>query len=87
MAGSLLTAVGLPDLISTNLADYEQRAVQIGQSPARAASYKRYLREQGRASALFDIPATVRAMEAEFERLAVAERQAQAERLKATRGS
>ena len=74
MAGSLLTAVGLPDLITTSLAEYEQRAVQIGQNPARAASYKRYLREQGRSSALFDIPATVRAMEAEFERLAVDER-------------
>ena len=82
MAGSLLTAVGLPDLITTSLAEYEQRAVQIGHSRARAASYKRYLREQGRSSPLFDIPATVRAMEAEFERLASAERQAQAARLK-----
>ncbi len=87
MAGSLLTAVGLPDLITTSLAEYEQRAVQIGQSPARAASYKRYLRDHGRSSALFDIPATVRAMEAEFERLAIAERQVQAERLKAARVS
>ena len=74
MAGSLLSAVGLPDLITYSLADYEQRAVQIGQHPARAASYKRFLHEQGRASALFDIPATVRAMEGEFERLALAAR-------------
>jgi predicted O-linked N-acetylglucosamine transferase (SPINDLY family) len=79
MAGSLLTAVGLPDLITNSLPEYEQRAVQIGQNPQRAASYKRYLRDQGRASALFDIPATVRAMEAEFERLA------EAQRLKASR--
>lgn len=87
MAGSLLSAVGLPDLITTSLAEYEQRAVQIGQNPARAASYKRFLREQGRSSVLFDIPATVRAMEVEFERLASAERQRQAERLKAARVS
>lgn len=71
MAGSLLTAVGLPDLITTTLDEYEQRAVQIGNQPARAASYKRYLAEHGRSSPLFDIPATVRDIEREFERLAL----------------
>ncbi|MBB5206474.1 putative O-linked N-acetylglucosamine transferase (SPINDLY family) [Inhella inkyongensis] len=70
MCGSLLTAVGLPDLITENLADYERLAVQIGRNPARAASYKRYLREQGRSSALFDIPAIVRDIERQFAHLA-----------------
>ncbi|HEV6964850.1 tetratricopeptide repeat protein [Roseateles sp.] len=74
MAGSLLTAVGLPDLITTSLEEYEQRAVQLGNQPARIASYKRYLAEHGRASPLFDIPATVRDIEREFERLALAAR-------------
>jgi predicted O-linked N-acetylglucosamine transferase (SPINDLY family) len=74
MAGSLLTAVGLPDLITTSIEEYEQRAVQIGRQPARAASYKRYLAEHGRSSPLFDIPATVRDIEREFERLALAAR-------------
>jgi predicted O-linked N-acetylglucosamine transferase (SPINDLY family) len=74
MAGSLLTAVGLPDLITTTIDEYEQRAVQIGSQPARAASYKRYLAEHGRSSPLFDIPAIVRDIEREFERLALAER-------------
>lgn len=71
MAGSLLTAVGLPDLITTTIEEYEQRAVQIGNQPARTASYKRYLAEHGRSSPLFDIPAIVRDLEREFERLAV----------------
>jgi len=75
MAGSLLSAVGLPDLITFSLAEYEQRAIQIGSNPARAASYKRYLREQGRDSHLFDMPATVRSIEDEFERLALEYRQ------------
>jgi len=75
MAGSLLNAVGLPDLITFSLAEYEERAVQIGQNPGRAVSYKRYLREQGRQSALFDIPALVRNLEGEFEQLALARRQ------------
>ena len=74
MAGSLLSAVGLPDLITFSLAEYEARAVQLGQNPARTASYKRYLHEQGRGSALFDMPAVVRDLEQEFERMALTQR-------------
>jgi len=70
MCGSLLSAVGLPDLITETLADYERLAVQIGRHPARAASYKRYLAEQGRRSPLFDIPAIVRDLERQFAHLA-----------------
>lgn len=78
MCGSLLTAVGLPDLITESLADYERLAVQIGRNPARAASYQRYLREQGRASRLFDIPAIVRDLERQFAHLAAQARAGQA---------
>ena len=75
MAGSLLTAVGLPDLITETLADYEKMAITIGRQPARAASYKRYLADEGRRSALFDLPLLVRDIEAQFERLALAARE------------
>ena len=71
MAASLLTAVGLPELIADNLAEYEKLAVAIGRQPRRAVSYKRYLAEHGRASPLFDVPQVVRDIEAEFERLAL----------------
>ncbi|MBI5258684.1 MAG: tetratricopeptide repeat protein [Burkholderiales bacterium] len=74
MAGSLLTAVGLPDLVTETLADYEKLAITLGRQPARVASYKRYLAEQGRSSPLFDLPQLVRDIEAEFERLALAHR-------------
>jgi predicted O-linked N-acetylglucosamine transferase (SPINDLY family) len=74
MAGSLLTAVGLPDLITTTLQDYEKLAVTLGQQPGRVASYKRYLAAEGRQSPLFDIPSIVRSIEDEFERLALASR-------------
>jgi predicted O-linked N-acetylglucosamine transferase (SPINDLY family) len=70
MAGSLLNAIGLPDLVTENLADYEKLAVTLGRNPARVASYKRYLAEHGRASPLFDMPQVVRDIEAAFERLA-----------------
>ncbi len=71
MAGSLLTAVGLPDLITDNLADYEKLAITLGRNPARVASYKRYLVEEGRRSPLFDLPQLVRDIEQAFERLAL----------------
>jgi predicted O-linked N-acetylglucosamine transferase (SPINDLY family) len=60
MAGSLLTAVGLPDLITESAEDYEAKAVLLGRQPQRAASYRRYLQEHGRQSPLFDMPAFVR---------------------------
>lgn len=78
MCGSLLSAVCLPDLITESLADYERLAVQIGRNPARSASYKRYLREQGRASRLFDIPAIVRDLERQFAHLAAQARAGEA---------
>ena len=78
MAGSLLNAVGLPDLVTDSLAAYEALAITLGRHPARVASYKRYLAEHGRTSPLFDVPQTVRDMEAEFERLALAARRTRA---------
>jgi len=71
MAGSLLTAIGLPELITDSLADYEATAVRLGRQPARIASLKRYLAEEGRRSPLFDVPARVRDIEAAFARLAL----------------
>jgi len=76
MAGSLLTAAGLPDLITHSLGHYERLAITLGNTPARVASYKRYLQENVRTSALFDVPQTVRNIEREFERLALAARAA-----------
>jgi predicted O-linked N-acetylglucosamine transferase (SPINDLY family) len=74
MAGSLLTQVGLPDLITTSLTDYERTAILLGREPERVAAYRRHLTEHGRQSVLFDIPRTVRGLEAEFERLALEHR-------------
>jgi predicted O-linked N-acetylglucosamine transferase (SPINDLY family) len=84
MAGSLLTAVGLPDLITESLGEYEQRAIQLGREPQRVVSYKRYLAEHGRQSRLFDIPALVGHMDDAFERLALSERARDAQRRQAS---
>jgi predicted O-linked N-acetylglucosamine transferase (SPINDLY family) len=64
MAGSLLHAVGLPDLVTDNPQAYEQRAVQLGRDRRMVSTYKRYLDEHRHASALFDMPAFVRDYEA-----------------------
>jgi predicted O-linked N-acetylglucosamine transferase (SPINDLY family) len=74
MAGSLLTAVGLPELATDHLADYEKLAVTAGPQPARVASYKRYLAEHGRSSPLFDLPQLVRDIEGALEPMALAAR-------------
>ena len=74
MAGSLLHAVGLPDLVTHSMDDYEHLAVQLGLNPMRVASYKRYLAEHGRQSKLFDVPGLVRDIESEFERLVMQHR-------------
>jgi predicted O-linked N-acetylglucosamine transferase (SPINDLY family) len=78
MAGSLLTAVGLPDLITETPADYERLAITLGRQPARVASHRRYLAEHGRSSPLFDVPRIVRDIEQSFERLALQAREKRA---------
>jgi predicted O-linked N-acetylglucosamine transferase (SPINDLY family) len=74
MAGSLLNAAGLPELVTHNLAEYERLAVALGRTPARAGMYRRYLQQEGRRSPLFDVPAIVRAIEDALEPLALASR-------------
>lgn len=76
MAGSLLTAVGLPDLITEDLQDYQRLAITLGRNPARVVSYKRYLAEHGRQTALFDVPQIVRDIEDALAPLAIAARTA-----------
>lgn len=74
MCGSLLNAVGLPDLVTESLAEYERVAVAVGRHPTRAASYRRYLSEEGRRSPLFDMPRLVRELDAALEDLALKHR-------------
>ena len=66
MAGSLLTNVGLPELITETPEDYRALAVALGRDRERVRGYKRYLADEGRRSTLFDIPARVRDIEAGF---------------------
>ncbi|WP_371876373.1 O-linked N-acetylglucosamine transferase, SPINDLY family protein [Pseudoduganella chitinolytica] len=60
MAGSLLHAVGLPELVTHTLADYEEVAVALGTDRARMAALRQRLADNRDTSPLFDTPRFVR---------------------------
>jgi predicted O-linked N-acetylglucosamine transferase (SPINDLY family) len=53
MAGSLLRAIGLPDLITESLAAYERIALELAASPARLAQLRQRLQSNRSSSPLF----------------------------------
>jgi protein O-GlcNAc transferase len=66
-SGSLLHAVGLPELITDNLTDYESLALELAQNPAKLAELKNRLKENRNTCALFDTPRYVRNLENAYE--------------------
>jgi predicted O-linked N-acetylglucosamine transferase (SPINDLY family) len=66
MAGSLLTAAGLPELITHTRAEYEARAIELATRPAVLAEVKRKLRHQRLTSVLFDTPLFTARLEAAY---------------------
>jgi predicted O-linked N-acetylglucosamine transferase (SPINDLY family) len=63
MAGALLTALELPELITENLADYEQRAIELARDPERLRGLRLRLQQGRETSLLFDMPRFVRSFE------------------------
>ena len=69
VAGSLLHALGLPELITTDLAEYQRLALALAGEPARLAAIRCHL-EAVRASApLFDLDRTRREIEQAYEQV------------------
>jgi protein O-GlcNAc transferase len=66
VCASLLKAVGMPDLIATDPADYVEQAVAIAGDPARLAGLRARLADTRRTGPLYDTPRYVRALEAAF---------------------
>ena len=54
VAGSLLRAVGLPELITTSIAEYEALALRLATNPAQLAELRARLATNRTASPLFD---------------------------------
>jgi len=63
MAGALLTAADLPELITYDLASYEAQAVALASDPARCRALRARLAEVRANGRLFDTPRFVRELE------------------------
>lgn len=70
MAGSLLLAVDLPELITTSLLDYENLAVSLGNDRSRVEAMKHKLVSNRLTCPLFDSPQFVKDLEGQFQSIA-----------------
>jgi predicted O-linked N-acetylglucosamine transferase (SPINDLY family) len=66
VAASLLHAIGLPELVTHSLADYEAKAVFFATDGAALAGLKTKLASQREVSALFDTARFTRNLESAF---------------------
>jgi predicted O-linked N-acetylglucosamine transferase (SPINDLY family) len=66
MAGSLVRAVGLPELATTSLADYEALGMALARDPARLAALRQTLAANVRTQPLFDTGRFTRHLEAAY---------------------
>jgi predicted O-linked N-acetylglucosamine transferase (SPINDLY family) len=71
MAGSLLLSIGLPELITTSLSDYENLAVRLANDQAMLSSIKTRLATNKASSSVFDTPRFVKNLEDLLSRVAV----------------
>jgi predicted O-linked N-acetylglucosamine transferase (SPINDLY family) len=69
MAGSLLNAANLPDLITYNAKDYEDAAIALARSPQRCLQIRQQLSAVRERGALFDTPRFVRDLESRLQNL------------------
>jgi protein O-GlcNAc transferase len=69
MAGSLLCALRLPELVTSSAAEYEERAIELVCDPSRLAELKSRLAANLRSQALFDSARYCRHLEAAYEQM------------------
>jgi predicted O-linked N-acetylglucosamine transferase (SPINDLY family) len=69
VAGSLLTAVGMPELITNSMPDYEALAIRLARFPGELASLRRKLSSNRSAATLFDTPRFARSLEMAYRRM------------------
>ena len=66
VAGSLLNAIGLPELVATTLESYERTAIELALQPEKLAAIKRKLGDHRLTTPLFDTKAFTRHIEAAY---------------------
>jgi predicted O-linked N-acetylglucosamine transferase (SPINDLY family) len=69
VAASLLTAVGLKDLVTSSLDEYQTLALALAAEPARLASFKQTLSANRATAPLFDSERFARSLETAFEQM------------------
>ena len=69
VGASLLHAVGLPELVTENLADYEALALRLASRPEELIALKRKLQRNLRTEPLFDVERFCRHIEAAYQRM------------------
>jgi predicted O-linked N-acetylglucosamine transferase (SPINDLY family) len=67
VAESLLRAVGLPELVADDLADYERRAVSLAREPDLLGALRAQLDRNRATAPLFDTGGFARGLETAFE--------------------
>ena len=72
VAASLLTAAGLPELITETAEDYENLALALARDPARLAALRDKLAANRATAPLFDTPRLARDLEAAYQRMLAA---------------
>ena len=71
MAGSLLMAVDLPELIADSVTDYEKKAVAYANNRPRIAEIKKKLEDERLTNSLFNSPQFVRDLEMLYAQVAI----------------
>jgi protein O-GlcNAc transferase len=69
VAGSLLTAVGLSELVTGSLEEYERAALALARDPQRLAALRQKLTRNRDGSSLFDLPKYTGRIEAAYVRM------------------
>ena len=69
VAGSLLMAMGMPELITESLEEYEQAALALTRDPQRLIALRQELEEKRDTSSLFDLPKLTGNIEAAYARM------------------
>jgi protein O-GlcNAc transferase len=69
VAGSLLMAVGMPELVTGSLEEYEQTAVALARAPEGLIALRQKLEKNRYSSALFDLPKCTGNIEAAYARM------------------
>jgi protein O-GlcNAc transferase len=69
VAGSILGAAGLPELVTTSLADYEALALRLARDPALLREMRFRLQANRDTSPLFDTPTLTRHIEAAYREM------------------